>query len=173
MDISIVRDLVDILAGLATVIGVPILVASFIISKRREERDREWGTYNTLVEDDNRFMVYCLENPGLDVLEWLPVPPSDDLEAAKERKETLLMAIQLNVMERAFLLYRYQESKLRKAQWEGWAADFVDHVKSPTFRRRCKAIDWQLDSDFMKHMNTLVQEFENRNPATSSSGERN
>lgn len=168
MDLSNLRDFVDILAGLATVIGVPILVASYIISKRREERDREWGTYNTLLEDDNRFMIYCLENPELDVLEWLPVPPDDDVQAVKERKETLLMAIQLNVMERAFLLYRYQDTKLRKAQWEGWEMDFRDHIKNATFRRRWKSIDWQLDAGFTDHMNKLLKEYETANPAVSA-----
>lgn len=159
-DLAFVKDILQVITSIFTILGFPIIIASFIISKRREERDREWGTYNTLAEDDTRFMTLCLNNPDLDILEWLPVKDATDPKAVKNRKEMILFAIELNEMERAFLLYRNQDSRLKKAQWEGWREDFWDHVQDAGFRTRWKEVDWQLDTGFMSLINELVEKYE-------------
>lgn len=162
IDLDTLSVVLQIGASIATILGIPFGLLLYYQAKRRERLDREWGTYNALAEEDTRFMEACLENPELDILEWLPLKDLNDPIAMKERKEMLLFAIQLNEMERAYLLYRDQGSKIRKAQWVGWEQDMRDHCENEKFRDRWRATDWQLDEDFMGLVKRFVREQEEK-----------
>jgi hypothetical protein len=151
-----VKDLLDILSSLATILGIPIAILLFYNEKRRERKDREYGTYNALDDKYIDYLRLCLDNPDLDVFD-IPLAHKGELTVEQERREMALLGILISILERAFLMYRDQSTKLKKSQWIGWDAYVREWSARANFRRAWKLIEGeQFDADFVAYLNMLI-----------------
>jgi hypothetical protein len=118
----------------ATLVGVPILLISYITSMLAESRRREVGTYDSLESQYVDFQKLALGHPDLDVADTrLPSPPAPD-GAQLAQQRTLYMVL-FSLFERAYLLYkptflggmlgRLFMSATRLRQWRGWVS-YID-----------------------------------------------
>jgi hypothetical protein len=57
------NEIIQICSNIATILGIPIAIILFINEKRKERRDREYGTYNALDEKYLDYLKLCMENP--------------------------------------------------------------------------------------------------------------
>jgi hypothetical protein len=120
------------LSYFATIVGVPILLASYIGSLVAESHRREVGTYDTLETQYVDFQKQALHYGTLDVADAaLANPPQlNDVERAQQR--TLYMVL-FSLFERAFLMYRpglpiigrILMGRMRRQQWAGWI-NYID-----------------------------------------------
>jgi hypothetical protein len=120
------------LSYLATTIGVPILLMTYIGNLVAESHRREVGTYDTLETQYVDFQKQALAHSKLDVADApLAQPPAlTDQELAQQR--TLYMVL-FSLFERAFLMYepglpvigRLFMGRMRSQQWAGWV-NYID-----------------------------------------------
>lgn len=124
---------------LATLIGVPILLITYITNLFAESQRREVGTYDTLETQYVEFQKLAIMNAHLDVADKaLDGPdPLSDKELAQQR--TLYMVL-FSLFERAYLMYRGVFGRallgnMRRQQWRGWV-NFIDKYIG---RESCRA----------------------------------
>jgi hypothetical protein len=127
------------LSYIATMIGVPIALASYIRSLVVESHRREVGTYDTLETQYVEFQKTALEHPKLDVADKaLSSPPIlDELGLVQQRA---LYMVLFSLFERAFLMYRsglagdLLMSRMRRQQWISW----IDYIDRYLKRQSCR-----------------------------------
>ena len=59
----------DILNKVIVILGAPLAYIQYLRTKRKEKRDREYGTYNALDEKYLEFQKLCLEHPYLNIFD--------------------------------------------------------------------------------------------------------
>ena len=59
--------LITIIAHIAAILGIPLALFLFYDEKRKERRDREYGTYNALDDKYIAFLQLCIEHPELNL----------------------------------------------------------------------------------------------------------
>jgi hypothetical protein len=148
-------ELFTLLANTATILGVPIAILLYLHEKRRERREREDATYDTLDEKWNDFLKLCMESPELGLYDY---PYEGHVELSPEQKiqQFALFDVLVSVLERAFLMYRGQSNQLRQSQWEGWNGYMEQYTRHKTFRKLWKSRACQYDKSFMGYMNALM-----------------
>ncbi len=158
MTLDSLQQIVEIVASSISILGIPVGIYLYYTAKRREQLDREYGTYNALDEKYTEFLKLCLENWELDVFD-VPLESKKKLTPEQLRKEQILFLILISILERAYLMYKDQSTKIKKAQFAGWESYMRTWSSRANFRRVWKqaGIDAEtFDKDFYKHMNALV-----------------
>lgn len=148
-------ELLNALADAATVLGIPIAIILFVNEKRRERREREYGTYHALDEKWTDFLKLCMQYPEFDLYD-LPLGRKIRLSPEQRIRQFAMFEILLSLLERAFLMYRDQSNRIKKAQWAGWNEYMHDYAERETFRRLWQLRGKEYDEEFMKHMNAIV-----------------
>jgi hypothetical protein len=122
-----------IVAGVATSLGVPIGIALFRREKRRERRDREYGTYDALNNDYISYLKLVMEKPHLGLYIGVDHPPN--LGPTDHVQQAAMFEIIVSMLERSFLLYSDLSSKVKEEQWIGWHEYIRMWCENPTFRQ--------------------------------------
>jgi hypothetical protein len=156
MNIHLVNDYLQLAAHAVTILGLPLAIYLFYQEKHKERLDREYGTYNALDDKYIHFLELCLEKPDLDVFGLTLEPSQGDDPGFKRRQEQLLFTILISMLERAFLMYRDQDTKVKECQYKGWVEYMEDYCKKDNFRRQWAELGLQFDSDFVGFMNKLI-----------------
>ncbi len=131
------NHLLENLSYLATVIGLPVIFASYAFALRAESERREYGTYDLLEGKYVEFQQMALRYAKLDVAEFpLKAPPAlSDEEVVQQR---ILYMILFSLFERAFLMYRSRFHLLRghtrNEQWKGWES----YIRKYCERESCR-----------------------------------
>lgn len=151
-------EILELVSGVVTIIGIPIAVTLFFLEKRRERLDREYNTYREVNRDYMDYLLLCLEHPDLDVFD---VPLERENSATKEqiRKEQIIYEILLTMLERAFLLYEDKSKKIREEQWTGWHDYIIEWCHRENFVKSWHELGInQYDADFVAYIKALVPE---------------
>ncbi|MBN2807559.1 MAG: hypothetical protein JXR22_12950 [Prolixibacteraceae bacterium] len=154
METKTLIDLIQIVSGIVTILGLPLALVLFFNEKRKERKEREYGTYNALDDKYIRFLELCLEKPELDVIEY---PINTDVKL-KDRQEQILFLILISNLERAFLMYHDQSNKIKESQWLGWVAYMKDYAKKDNFRKKWPELGTQFDKQFVEFMDSLMND---------------
>ena len=117
--IDSMKDVMELLSYFAVILGVPLVIAQYASAVRKEQRDREHGTYDALDDKYIEFQRMCMEYPRLDV--W-DIPNGNALVLKEDEKKQELIAFTLlfSIFERAFLMYSDASSATKRDQWTGW-----------------------------------------------------
>lgn len=115
--------LLENMSYLATVIGLPVIFASYIFALRAESERREYGTYDLLEGKYVEFQELALRYAKLDVAEF-PLTAPETLSDEELVQQRILYMILFSLFERAFLMYRSRfhllRGRTRNEQWKGW-----------------------------------------------------
>ena len=145
----------DALSKLIVILGFPLAYIQYRISKRKERRDREYGTYNALDEKYLEFQNLCLQYPYLDIFD-IPDPKPIELTNAQRKEELILFTILFSIFERAFLLYSDQRSTIKEKQWTGWEFYIKAYCGRPNFLSAWRVSGYTFDKDFEEYMNSVI-----------------
>jgi hypothetical protein len=141
-----------VLANWAGVVSVWVAIASFWSEKRRERREREYGTYHALDEKYSEYLTLCAARPELD-LYFVPHPSPPALDPAQHIAQLAQFEILVSLFERAFLMYQDHPSRVRATQWEGWERCLREWVRRPIFGLLWQRIgSAQFDQEFVAYM---------------------
>jgi hypothetical protein len=148
-------EILQLLADFATFLGFPILIIVFINEKRKERREREYGTYNALDEKYIEFLKICMNNPELDLYDT-PLEIVHELSPEQKIQQLALFDILVSLLERAFLMYKDQSDEVKKIQWAGWNEYMKDYAAHPVFRNLWHMRGIQFDSGFTEYMDGII-----------------
>lgn len=153
------KTLLDVLQGLGNlviILGFPLAYFQYLVAKRREKRDREYGTYNALDEKYLEFQRLCLERPYLNIFD-IPDDNPKPLTDVEKKEELILYTMLFSIFERAFLLYSDQKSYIKKKQWVGWDSYIKSYCKRAEFISAWKISGNTFDSDFEEFMENIFR----------------
>jgi hypothetical protein len=102
----------------------------------------------------------CLDKPELNVYDYsISLGSGQNCDSTlKSRQEQVLFTILISILERAYLMYRDQNSEIKRKQWAGWVEYFKDYSKSEGFRRQWPQLGPQFDTEFVAFMQKIFDE---------------
>jgi hypothetical protein len=154
MELAPLKDVLEALSYLVTILGVPGAVYLFWNELRQQRRAREREAYNTLAEQYGEYIKLCLDRPELDAFEW---SESEHAEDVGTRRERMMMTYLMTLFERAYFMYRDQSPAFRRRQWAGWEAYVDEWCTRPNFRRAWDLYGQMFDADFMAYLSSRVR----------------
>lgn len=144
----------EIATYITTLLGIPAAIYVYLQEKKKARKEREYGTYNALDDKYIEFLNLCLDNTDLDIYH-IEREELDNYSTEQVSREIIIFEILISILERAFLMYRDQSSKIKKEQWEGWNAYMEDWLQRENFQRAWKKLGYQWEDNFVKHMNKI------------------
>ena len=151
------KDLLELISYAAVILGVPVALTQYIRATRKEQRDREYGTYDALDEKYLQFQRLCLAHSRLDVWD-IPDPKRQELSPQELKQECLLFTILFAIFERAFLMYSDMSSEVKRRQWQGWDKYIRAYCSRTNFRDAWKVSGSTFDTDFEEYMRRVLAE---------------
>ncbi|MEX5281947.1 hypothetical protein [Nitrospira tepida] len=107
------KDILEELSFLIVLVGVPIGLIQYFRAVKKEQIDREYGTYNALDEKFLEFQNMCLAHPDLDIFD-VPDKTPGTLTAEQQKKELIAFTILFSIFERAYLMYHDQSTAIQQ-----------------------------------------------------------
>jgi hypothetical protein len=157
-NISVV-DFFQILANLSIVLGIPVSLYLFYTEKEKERREREYGTYNALDDKYIDYLKLCLAYPEYDIFD-IPNEENKEMSPEKRRMQLMLFSILVSILERSFLMYKDQSTKIKRDQWSGWDSYIRDYTSRISFREAWKLIGDDFDRNFVEYVNNIIKSIE-------------
>jgi hypothetical protein len=152
-----VKDIAEFLSYVAVVIGVPLALLQYRMTVRKEQEDREYGTYDALDEKYIEFLKLCLSHPYLDIFD-VPDKAPVELSPSQRKQELMAFFILFSILERSYLMYSDQSTIIKKRQWTGWEDYIGGYLRRPNFRMAWENYGAQFDSEFQNYMAGRLKE---------------
>lgn len=145
----------NILSNITVILGFPIALLVFIYDRRKERKEREYGTYHALDEKYKEFLSMCMEHPRLNLYD-VPLKNPPKLTEMEKATQSAMFDILVSLLERAYLMYRDQSNKVKRTQWIGWNEYMRDYASHPVFREIWKKRGIEFEVDFTRYINQLI-----------------
>ena len=145
------KDILDIADKIIVILGVPFAIYQYAMAKKKERRDREYGTYDALDEKYIEFQQLCLKYPNLDIFD-IPDKSPPNLDEKSKKEELIIFTILFSIFERAYLLYSDESSQLKKKQWWGWDEYIKAFSKRQNFKTAWNVSGKTFDTTFQEYM---------------------
>jgi hypothetical protein len=149
------KDFLEFGSYLAVVLGVPAALVQYVRATLKEQKDREYGTYDEL---DDKYLDYqrlCLENPELDIWD-IPDDLPKVLSQVERKRELQVFTVLFSIFERAYLMYSDMSSEVKRTQWHGWEEYIRSYSKRENFSRAWKQGGSTFATDFTRYMDALI-----------------
>ena len=157
MSMETFQDYLDVALGCIEFVGVPVAITLFYRAKRREQRDREYGTYDALDDGYTAYLQLALDNPDLDVADT-PLPQPVAQAPERDHRELIVFSVLLSLLERAFLMYADKSDSVRQQQWSGWETYIHAWCGRENFRRMWGVQGNGYDGRFTSYMKSRLAE---------------
>lgn len=136
----------ELLSYFATVIGIPLALATFIIQERKERQVEQQEIYDQLMAHYSEILQKLFDHPELDYHET----PMKDPEDA--RRQLIIYEMLVSLFERAFILLYGDPDPSYKRMWNSWA-DYINlWAGRPNFRYALPSLMKGEDPDFARFM---------------------
>ena len=155
--LQVIKIIAEIIYYSALSIAGPIALIGYLKSKKKDQEEREYKTYDEL---DRKFFEYqklALEYYDLDMLD---VPNNDPSLAfdKKRKQEQVAFAILFSLFERAFLMFSHQTDTFKKKQWSGWKYFLNDFIRRASIRTAWQLSKGTYDTEFQAFMDKKIAE---------------
>jgi hypothetical protein len=144
------KDELEALTRFVVIVGIPVGLVQAWWRYRKEQKAREYGTYNALDERYIDFQRLCLTNP------------------IQRKEELIAFTLLFSIFERAFLMYSEQPWWVRRRQWTGWHDYLVDYCTRSNFRRAWTTSGETFDTRFQAYMAKLLEQVPEKSPPLAS-----
>jgi hypothetical protein len=145
------KKLLDPIAALVTICGLPFAIAAFRQSTKKEQLDREYGTYNSLDEKYVEFLSLSINHPELDIFET-PMDRPPELSPSQIIQQLAGFNILFSIFERAYLMYKGERNEVRERQWAGWQDSIGRYTGRANFKNAWKVCGNGFDTDFQRFL---------------------
>jgi len=150
-----IMEVLDLINKGVVILGLPLAYFQYFRAKKKERRDREYGTYNALDEKYLEFQKLCLDHPYLNIFDIQDNSPSL-LDAKQQKEELILFTMLFSIFERAYLLYSDQKSDIKKRQWIGWDLYIGSYCERGNFLQAWEISGDTFDTNFEKFMEEKI-----------------
>jgi hypothetical protein len=118
MDLGKANEIAQLLANVATFLGIPIAVIAYLRDRRKDKAEREVETFTTLNDVYVDYLKLCFDHPQGS---WYSHGEMDERRLSPDEiRDYVLFEIMICSCESAYYLYRDQSTAFKRRQWEGW-----------------------------------------------------
>lgn len=157
-----IKDILESLSYIIIILGFPTAIIRYFQNIKREQEDRkkeqkgrEYGTYDALDKKYLEFLSTCLANPELDIFD-IPDKEPSILNPIQKKKEIIAFTMLISVFERAYFMYRDQTGDARRDQWPGWLEYIKGYCRRKNFIEAWNISGLTFDETFQKFMRDLI-----------------
>lgn len=153
---QLVAAWIELAANITVILGVPWALLHYIKNQRQQARDQDQRRFDTLADEYQEWIDFCLANRDLPVSDWEPAEQTHSV-AADRKRLALAFTKLVCLFEHAFIMYNPQISEFRRRQWDGWR----NYIAAYAGRRDFKNY-WadgggdQFDVEFVKFMSQEI-----------------
>lgn len=121
-------ELMELLSYVATVVGIPLAIFTFIIQERKERQSEQEEIYDQLMNHYDGIREKLFEHPELDQHD----APLSDPEA--QRRQRILYEMLISLFERAFIMLHGETNPVYRRMWNSWIDYILYWTRFPNFR---------------------------------------
>lgn len=143
-------ETMELLSYIATVVGIPLAIYTFIVQERKERQSEQEEIYDQLMEHYDDIKGRLFEHPELDQHE-APLP-----DAESQRRQRILYEMLISLFERAFILLHGETEPAYRRMWNSWS-DYIEYWTAlPNFRAALPDMMRGEDPDFVAFIGGLT-----------------
>lgn len=156
-EIATAKDIFEIASYITILFGIPIGLTQYYQNNRKEQLDREYGTYDALDMKYLDYQRFCFDHPYLDISN-IPDKNPQVLTPEQHKQESIAFEMLYSIFERSYLMYRDQGNDIIKKQWNGWKEYIEDYLTRPNFLIHLQDIIGRFEEDFDKFILKTIKD---------------
>jgi hypothetical protein len=133
----------------------PLALFGYLRSKKKEQQDREYRTYDEL---DNKFLAYqeLALRHDLDLIEAPDASIALAGDRLRLRQELVTASCGFALFQRAFLMFHGQSNAFKARQWQGWDRLLTSFVSRPGVRHAWMICKAHFDTKFQTFVDSRI-----------------
>lgn len=151
------KDVLESLSYLIVIASIPTAIFSYIITNKKERKDREFGTFDSLDDKFIEFQLLCLEKPYLNIFDVEDEHPVA-LTTLQKKEEVIAYSVLFAIFERAFVMYKARGFNKYNVQWQGWVEVMNVYAQRDNYRDAWAVNGFGWDGEFEAFMNKIMEE---------------
>lgn len=139
-------EFMEFLSYVATVVGIPLALGTFIMQERKERQNEQEEIYDKLMAHYTGIQEKLFQFPELDVHDK-PLANAEDA-----RRQHILYQMVVSLFERAYILLASETDPEYRRMWNSWEDYIREWIRHPNF---CEALPRLMegeDKDFVAYM---------------------
>lgn len=144
-----ILDFFELLSYIATVIGIPFALWTFVHEERKERQAEQEEIYDKLMDHYDDILARLFEHPDIDQHN----KPLEDAELRRQQK--LLYEMLMNLFERAFILLYGEKEVAYRRMWNSWEDYIKLWISRQNFLEMLPDLVKGEDPDFVAYMSRL------------------
>jgi hypothetical protein len=141
----------ELLSYVATVVGIPLALATFIIQERKERQSEQQEIYDQMMEHYARIQDKLFQHPELDQHDNPMSNPED------QRRQRIIYDMLASLFERAFIMLYGEADPDYKRMWNSWFDYITYWCKKQNFRDALPELMEGEDPDFIAFMEKVTR----------------
>ncbi len=136
----------ELLSYVATVVGIPLALMTFIYQERKERQNEQEEIYDKLMDHYTGIQEKLFEHPELDMHESTLQNTED------ARRQYILYQMVVSLFERSYILLASEEDPAYQRMWNSWEDYIREWVDRPNFRAALPKLMEGEDKHFVAYM---------------------
>lgn len=139
----------ELLSYIATVIGIPLAIVTFVYQERKERQNEQEEIYDKLMDHYAEIQEKLFEYPELDMhSEESPDPET-------KRRQYILYEMLISVFERSYILLAVEKDPAYQRMWNSWVDYIREWLNKPNFVAALPRLMKGEDPDFVAYIAKL------------------
>lgn len=139
----------ELLSYIATIVGIPLVLITFIYQERKERQNEQEEIYDKLMDHYTEIQDKLFIYPEID----MHTQPSADPETA--RRQYILYEMLTALFERSFILLASETSPAYRRMWNSWVDYILQWLEKPNFVAALPQLMKGEDPDFVAYIAKL------------------
>lgn len=154
MTLNEVLPIFELVSYIVTMIGFPLAIAVFYYEHKKSREDNKLEAFSHSSDRYVEFLTLILNHPKFDLFPSPQKTPSE-LTEDELKIESSLLAILIDMFEKAYVLYHDGDDCIHHDQWQGWQECIMSYCNRANFSREWLLIGNQFDKGFVTCVNDL------------------
>lgn len=142
-------EFMELLSYVATVVGIPLALATFVFQEKKERQNEQEEIYDKLMGHYADIQEKLFEYPELDMHNT----PSTDPET--QRRQYILYEMLISLFERSFILLEDEKAPEYQRMWNSWVDYIQSWLAKPNFVAALPQLMKGEDPDFVAYVAKL------------------
>lgn len=131
---------------IATVVGIPLALATFVIQERKERQSEQQDIYDQMMEHYVKIQDKLFLHPEIDSHD-APMPNAED-----HRRQMIIYEMLTSLFERAFILLYGEPDPNYRRMWNSWDDYITLWIGRTNYRSALPTLMQGEDADFVAFM---------------------
>lgn len=142
-------EFMELLSYVATVVGIPLAIATFMLQEKKERQNEQEEIYDKLMAHYAEIQSKLFEYPELD----MHSAPSEDPET--HRRQYILYEMLISLFERSFIMLENEKAPEYQRMWNSWVDYIESWLAKPNFVAALPQLMKGEDPDFVAYVAKL------------------